>query len=300
MAHNIDMAALRAFVTVAEAGGMTRAATLLNLTQGAVSQQIRRLEEQFDQRLFDRDRRGLRLTSAGERLMPRAAALLAGNDAIWQMMSAPDVAGEVRLGVPYDIVTPVMPPVLKAFAREWPRLRVRMVADPSATLLEMLADGALDLAMTTERHPSPHADVLAEEPLLWVGAAGGRAHLLDPVPLALGCETCTFRASVLEALAAQGRDWDMVCSNSDRDTMAAIVGADLGVAPMLRPGVPHGLRVLGPDSGLPPLPAFAIALYSAPAVRDKGPALLAEQIRRVFAASAGPAAKEAPELVGGP
>ena len=67
MARNIDTALLRAFVGVAETGGMTAAANLLNLTQAAVSQQIKRLEEAFGGELFERDRRGLRLTGAGER-----------------------------------------------------------------------------------------------------------------------------------------------------------------------------------------------------------------------------------------
>jgi DNA-binding transcriptional LysR family regulator len=67
MPHNIDTALLRAFLAVAETGGMTSAARLLNLTQAAVSQQVKRLEDAFGRQLFERDRRGLRLT-------PRAAS----------------------------------------------------------------------------------------------------------------------------------------------------------------------------------------------------------------------------------
>ena len=69
MARNLDTALLRAFVAVAETGGMTSAGQVLNLTQAAVSQQIKRLEESFDARLFERDRRGLVLTTRGERLL---------------------------------------------------------------------------------------------------------------------------------------------------------------------------------------------------------------------------------------
>jgi DNA-binding transcriptional LysR family regulator len=67
MPRNIDTSLLRAFVAVAETAGMTSAAHVLNLTQAAVSQQIKRLEEAFGSRLFERDRRGLRLTRTGER-----------------------------------------------------------------------------------------------------------------------------------------------------------------------------------------------------------------------------------------
>ena len=83
MARNLDTALIRSFVTAAETGGMTAAANALHLTQGAVSQQIKRLEDAFACPLFERDRRGLILTNAGERLLGKARRLLALNDEIW-------------------------------------------------------------------------------------------------------------------------------------------------------------------------------------------------------------------------
>lgn len=72
MAHNLDVSLLRAFVAVVDAGGMTAATGVLNLTQAAVSQQIKRLEDMFGEELISRDRRALKLTSAGVRLFGRA------------------------------------------------------------------------------------------------------------------------------------------------------------------------------------------------------------------------------------
>ena len=68
MARNLDMTALRSFVTVAETGGVTRAAGFLNLTQSAVSMQLKRLEEALDLQLLDRSARAISLTAAGEQL----------------------------------------------------------------------------------------------------------------------------------------------------------------------------------------------------------------------------------------
>jgi len=285
MPRNLDIALLRAFVTVAEAGGMTRAATLLNLTQGAVSQQVKRLEGLFDTTLFERDRAGLRLTPRGERLLPQARRLLEANDALWTQMTAPEVEGEVRVGVPHDIVTPYMPPILRAFDREWPRVQVAIIADTSPHLLEKLAAGDIDLTLTTERRPAEEAEVLAVEPLVWAGPPGGLAHARRPLPLALGDETCAFRRSVLEALADAGLDWRMVCAMHNMETLIAIAAADLGVTPLLRVAVPPTLAVLPEDCGLPPLPPFAIALY-APRGRGTPTDMLADHIRRAFAARA--------------
>jgi DNA-binding transcriptional LysR family regulator len=85
--HNLDVSLLRAFVAVVDAGGMTAAAGSLNLTQAAVSQQIKRLEEIVGEPLVTRNRRGMELTPAGERLFGRAKRLLALNDEIWTEMT---------------------------------------------------------------------------------------------------------------------------------------------------------------------------------------------------------------------
>ena len=61
MAHNIDTSLLRAFVAVAETGGMTRAGLLLNLTQAAVSQQVKRLEDLLQSQLFEREKKKIKL-----------------------------------------------------------------------------------------------------------------------------------------------------------------------------------------------------------------------------------------------
>ena len=62
----------RAFVAVADTGGFSSAANLLNRTQSAVSLQVRRLEERFDAKLFDRTSRSVQLTQNGMRMLPYA------------------------------------------------------------------------------------------------------------------------------------------------------------------------------------------------------------------------------------
>jgi DNA-binding transcriptional LysR family regulator len=72
MQRNLDIGALRSFVTVAEMGGVTRAANQLNLTQSAVSLQIKRLEATFNAPLLARQGRGVVLTTQGEQLLAHA------------------------------------------------------------------------------------------------------------------------------------------------------------------------------------------------------------------------------------
>lgn len=261
MPHNIDTSLLRAFVAVAETAGMTSAANVLHLTQAAVSQQIKRLEEAFGGELFERDRRGLRLTAAGERLFGRAKRMLALNDEIWAEMTSSDFSGEVRLGVPADIVHAYLPPVLKRFARDYPKVRLLLDCKPSLDLREALASGALDLAITTESSTGPGGESLFLDKLVWVGARGGEACRERPLPVAIGHTLCTFRAATTEALRKAGLPWRAVSEVSDLGAMTAMVQADLAVMALLASTAPADLEVIGTECGLPPLPAFSVNLY---------------------------------------
>ena len=120
--RNIDVGLLRAFVAVADTGRMTTAAKVVNRSQGAVSQQIHRLETLFQTELFHRDSAAIRLTQEGLRLMGRAHRLIALNDEVLSQMRESDFAGEVRLGVPHDIVGRLLPPILRNFRQEHPNV----------------------------------------------------------------------------------------------------------------------------------------------------------------------------------
>jgi DNA-binding transcriptional LysR family regulator len=104
MPRNLDLAALRSFVTVADVGGVTKAAGYLNLTQSAVSMQLKRLEEGLNLGLFARAARKLTLTPEGEQLLVFARKMLALNDEALARLTSSTYEGEIRLGVPHDIV----------------------------------------------------------------------------------------------------------------------------------------------------------------------------------------------------
>ena len=281
MRRNIDPSLLRSFVAVAETGSMTTAAKQLHLTQAAVSQQIKRLEELFDRSLFEREQRRLALTSSGGMLLAKAPRLLAMNDEIWATMTAPDFVGEVRLGVPADIISAYIPPILKSFDQAWPDVRVFIVAGVTIDLQEQLKNGTIDLCLTTEESPKKGGEKLLREPLVWVGAANGTAHLRDPLPLALGDRSCIFRNAVLERLAKAGRNWRSVCETSAMQPLYVSVEADLGVTALLASSVPANLGILGPEVDLPKLPDFHICLY----LPRAGSSDIAEELARHIRAS---------------
>lgn len=283
MARNIDTALLRTFMAVAETGGMTRAGKLLNLTQAAVSQQVKRLEDLFQARLFERDKRAIRLTTDGERLLPLAKRMLETNDQVWGAMTSPGFEGEVHIGVPHDIVKAFMPPILKAFNRIWPRINVIIMPLATRPLLAALAAGEIDLILTTERDAGDGGELLMADSLVWVGAVDSRAHANNPLPIAFGDKQCNFRASVLKALAEAGRDWRSISSEEGSIlSIFAALEADLAVGPLLASTIPEGMAVLPPEAGLPALPDFGIYMYLPKSGGSDIAKELASQIREHF------------------
>jgi len=272
---------LRTFLAVVESGGVTPAAAALNMSQAAASQQVKRLEEMLACRLFARAGRGLALAPAGERLLAPAQRLVAQSEDLLSSMRAPAFAGEVRLGVPYDIIGSFVPAILRRFARAQPRVRVSLVCEDSKVVRQQLRSGGVDLALTTETECGRHGETLRTDRLVWVGMPGGDAHLKDPLPVSLGAPTCVFRPVAIEALGKVRRDWRAVCEVSRLEPVHAAIEAGLAVAPLLRSSVPERFEILGRHARLPALPEFRINLYlppgAGPAARD-----LADHVRARF------------------
>jgi DNA-binding transcriptional LysR family regulator len=269
--RDIDVAIVRAFLTVVETGSVTEAARQLNLSQGAISQQIKRLEQLSGKHLFTRSGRRLILSAEGQSLTGSAAHLLSSNDQLWAALRQPAFVGEVRFGAPYDIIGSYTPPILRRFSKSFPAIRVTLVCKDSVLLLADLKAGNIDIALTTELGCGKGGETLRSDRLVWVGARGGDAHTRNPLPVSLGAEACVFRPIAIAALRKARREWLAVCEVSNMEPVRATLEADLAIAPLLSHSVPESLEVLAASRSLPKLPVFRINLYEAahpkPAVR---------------------------------
>ncbi|HSF94857.1 MAG TPA: LysR family transcriptional regulator [Thermohalobaculum sp.] len=265
MPRNLDLTALRSFVTVAETGGVTRAAQQLHLTQSAVSMQLKRLEESLGLALLDRTGRGVALTTQGEQLLGYGRRMLALNDEAMGRMTSDAFEGELHLGVPADIVYPQIPHILQRFDREYPRVRVNLTSSYTRKLKEMLEAGQLDLILTTEDDCGAGGTTLCTQRLVWVGAPGGTAYRARPLRLAFE-RACLFKPWAYRALDAAGIPWEMAVDTGSTRTVEATVSADLAVHAMLDCAVsPHLERVAA--GALPELPSTRINIYRALAAK---------------------------------
>jgi DNA-binding transcriptional LysR family regulator len=259
--RNLDVAIVRAFVTVVDTGSVTKAARLLHLSQGAISQQIKRLEDALDGTLFRRQGRALALSPKGHSVLAMARDYVAANDELVAALRLPEFQGEVRFGAPYDIIGSYTPPILRRFGRAFPAIRVTLVCQDSLLLLSAVKSGDIDLALTTEPGCSKGGETLRRDRLVWAGAKGGEAHARNPLPLSLGSQTCIFRPAAIGALRKSRRAWKAVCEISNMEPVRATLEADLAIAPLLQHSVPASLEVLSDNKGLPKLPSFRINLY---------------------------------------
>ncbi len=282
MMRNIDVALLRTFIAVADHSSMTIAANALNVTQGAVSQQIRRLEDLFGGPLLDRDRRGQRLTPSGERLVGRAREMLNLNDEVWREMTAHGAAGRVRFGLPHDLAGAFIAPVLKAYTEAYPRVEMSLICASSPKLLDALSSGELDICVVEEPLGPTSGECLGLQRLVWVGAPAGRAYLKRPLPVSMVADTCAFRPAVLAALHGQRMNWRTVFESGSVEATTAIVRTDLAVTVWLAATVPSDLEILGQEATLPALPPFSINLHLSNKGADLASQALARLVRERF------------------
>jgi DNA-binding transcriptional LysR family regulator len=260
MSRNLDLDLIRTLVAVADSGSMTVAANLLHMTQGAVSQQVKRLEDVLDSRLFVRRPRKLELSRQGEQFLVKARQLLRLNDEIWTDMTGQPLRGSLRVGVPYDLVTPLAP-AMKAFAEAHPHVEISLVCAASPELSEAVNSGRVDVSLVEYVASEAEGEVVRIEPLVWVMGRGSDAVQKRPLPLSMVDERCAFRSVVLGALADEGIPWRTVFESRNIEATAATVRAGLAITVWLVSTMPADLLTLAPHTaGLPALPPFAICL----------------------------------------
>jgi len=280
--RNLDMTALRAFVTVADTGGVTRASGFLNLTQSAVSMQLKRLEESVGVSLLDRSARKLALTRQGEQMLSYARRMLSLNDEAMTRLTAQDYEGQLALGVPSDIIYPAIPQVLQRFNATFPRMKVQLVSSFTSRLRRMLERGEVNLTLATEPHLDSGGETLLERPLVWVGAIDGQQWRARPLRLAFE-EMCIFRHAVQRELDRAEIPWEMAVESDNTRTIEATISADLAVNACIEGAEPRYVAQLRHGGALPDLPQVKINMYGADLAKSEPEKAMVEFVRQAFA-----------------
>ncbi len=189
----MDLRQLQSFVDIAESGSLSGAASAHGLAQSALSRHLAGLEHALSSRLFDRGPRGVTLTDAGGRLLPRARAILADLAAARAELAAggATVHGKVAIATSSTVADALYGPLAQRLTREHPALHLDL-HEGQDDLIERLAQGRLDLAIVTT---SDRSDLISFRPLytepVWLIGPAGDPHLTGatiPPALALSRE----------------------------------------------------------------------------------------------------------------
>ncbi len=262
----MELRQLRSCVAVADHLHFTRASEALHLAQPALSQQIRRLEEELGLELFARTSRSVALTEAGEEVVARARRILAEADAIQADVDALRgvLRGRVVVGSMQSLGPLDLPGLLADFHSQHPGVDVVLREDTTQRMLAMIAADELDLAVATIEETPPdglETCALYEEELVLAVARdhplAGRRRIrpasLPPGPFIFFREGSGLRTATEQALDAAGIEPQVRFETNELSRVRALASRGLGVAIMPRsdtegPGPPVAAIPIGPPA----------------------------------------------------
>jgi DNA-binding transcriptional LysR family regulator len=258
----LDPVQLRSFLAVARASSFSEAARGLGLGQPAVSQHVRRLEQQLGRRLFVRDTHSVQLTPDGAAMVALAQGIHDANERAERYFSDVQLRGRLRFGASEDFVFSRLSDVLRDFRRSHPMLDLELTVGLSGGLNAKLDDGELDLVLAKRPAGDERGRLLWRDRLVWAGAPGAVVDPQQPVPLILYPPPSIARDQVLAALERSGRAWRIACTSGSLTGLRAAALAELGVLVLARELIPTGLVELAPAATLPALGETEFVLRS--------------------------------------
>lgn len=278
--RDLDLTSLRNFTVVARTGSISLASAQVGRTQSTLSMQMQRLEDQIGQALLHRSGSGVRLTSAGEKLLAHAEFLLARHDEILAEMDGTTLRGSVSLGCPEDYSIAFLPGVLKSFFARHPDVELRMVCAPTTELRPQLLRRQIDVALISVADPV-NGEILRSEDFVWVGNAAKPVILDHPnLPLALSAPTTLDYRAACDAMEAINRRYRVTFASNSLAGLIAIARSGHAISVLTRTAVPPDLHII--KAALPPLPTIGIALEYAEARPSSVARALGDHIRAVL------------------
>lgn len=262
--RNLSIDSLRAFVVTTDLGSVTNAADQLGRSQPATSLQIKKLEETLGSELLMRFNRKLTLSSQGSIAYDYAKEILALNDRLLAEFSRTELAGQIRLGIPSEFATTLLPKIVGRFTAAYPNVALEVFSDLSRNLLSEQQREQYDLILALHDKPSAtRRGLIRSDELVWVGSHEHRIDRQQSLPLVLAQDGCLYRKRALRSLDKMKRPWRVIHTNPDLSGIQAAIQEGLGVTVLAGSTVPEELLVLGKGSnheGLPELGAIDISL----------------------------------------
>ncbi|NDZ14971.1 LysR family transcriptional regulator [Variovorax sp. WS11] len=260
--QTFDLEQLRTFVAVVEAGSLTAAAPQVFLSQSAVSEQMRKLEERAGQSLLTRSKAGVAPTVAGTRLLGHAQRLLALADEALRDLRGDTLQGELRLAVTDYFRPGELARLLGRLGERYPQVRLHVSVMKSGAIEAGYAQGQFDVGLSMRitgqgDSASSKAPALRRESLAWMGATGLRPVRGEPLRLLVLPDTCSLHQFTVKLLKQRRVPFTVAHVASGVAGLQSALAAGLGVACLNESSLCEGVARLALPHGLPALPRVA-------------------------------------------
>lgn len=260
----LELDVLKTFAAGIDVGSFARAAEKIGRSQSAVSLQMKKLEEQLNTALFERQGRSLALTAAGKTLYDYAKRMLELNEEAVGAVRGIAVDGEVRFGMSVDFENTWLPATLARFSRSHGNVAVEIRMDRNAVLSAQVERGEIDIALLFTHDGGPGSERIADVAMVWIGQPELTWKPEQPLPLLLLEQPCAFTHAALQALDAARIRWRMVASSPSLGGLWAAAEAGMGITVRTGVSMPRGLVDLGGALALPPLPSIGLWIKQSP------------------------------------
>lgn len=282
MGIHLDSDLLRTFVAVAETGNFTRAAEHVSRTQSAVSMQIKRLEHMVGETLFERGSRGVSLTHRGRELIINARRIVSLIDETAASLKAKSLDGPVRIGIPEEYNYSVLSRALGTFSKLHPKVEITVKYAHSASQVEALEAGELDLAVVFEWQDFSGGEILMRDPTVWATSNLHCQHEEKPLPVALYNRDGWCRDFALRSLEERGHSHRVAYTSDTTGGLKLAVASGLAIAPVSRSNIPPDCRELTTAEGFGDIDASNVVLHRALGPVSEAINGMAEAIREAF------------------
>lgn len=252
--RNLDLDALQIFKTVADQGGVARAAAHLNRVQSNVSTRLKQLESSLGTPLFRRQNRRLVLSDQGRVLLSYADRLLRLSDEAQAAVREGALQGVLRIGTMESTAAARLPPILAAYHAAWPQVRIELVTGTSGALAAKVRNYEIEAAFVAQPFPAEGLaamDAFREElalisPLAW-DPIGSPKDLGNRSVIAFAAG-CSYRRILESWLNQEGIAPGKVMEFASYHAIVACVAAGTGVAIVPQSvlavlGAEHSVRV---------------------------------------------------------
>jgi DNA-binding transcriptional LysR family regulator len=274
---NIPVEFVRTVVAISETGSFTKAASLLGLSQPAVSSQMKRIEHIVGGALFSKTPNGSGVTALGRLVLIQAHKILEANDQMLALGGADKGPQPIRLGLSSLLVRPFM---LHQTAMSLSDVQV--VSDNSSVVAKSLVDGHIDIACIFEHTDMPDVAPMVisefEDQLIWLRSKDFVLSAGAPIPIV----TWAGDDWMIRALTQKGLSYRIVFNGQDYDAKLSAVERGVGLGASPRGLVPPNL-IWAKEYYLPPLPAIKALLCVRPGLRTERAVEIQKQLSWLFA-----------------